>query len=75
MGTGKSSPVLHGTGLRLPLLALLLALAACGDKMPESGAAKQAGDVPRQIVDKVAADAAAAASQGAERGKSEEDRK
>jgi len=75
MGTGRSGPVPPGMGPRLLLLASLLVLAACGEKVPESGAAKQVGDAPRQIVDKVAADAAAAAIQGGERSKSEEDRK
>lgn len=61
-------------GFSLSLLVLFV-LAACGDKVPESSAAKQVGDAPKQIVDKVATDAATAISQSAERSKSEEDKK
>jgi hypothetical protein len=75
MGTGKRSPVPLYKGLCLFFLVPLLALSACGDKVPESSAAKQVGEAPKQIVDKVAADAAAAASQGAKRSESEQDRK
>jgi hypothetical protein len=74
MGTGKRSPVMFRTRFRLSFLALF-ALVACGEKVPESSAAKQVGGTPKQIVDKAAADAAAAANQGAERSKSEEDKK
>ena len=44
-----------------------LVLAGCGDKVPESQAAKSAGAIPKQIVDKAAADAAKAMRHDAER--------
>ena len=47
--------------------ALAVLLAACGDKVPESQAARQVGAAPKQIVDKAAADATKAADQGADR--------
>jgi hypothetical protein len=34
----------------LALLAVLL-LAACGDKVPQSEAAKKVGDIPKQTID------------------------
>jgi hypothetical protein len=51
------------------LLALLCAasLASCGDKVPESEAAKKLGAQPRQVIDKAAADVQKALQQGAER--------
>ena len=39
----------------------------CGDKVPQSQAAKSLGDSPRQVVDKAASDTAKAMQQGAER--------
>ncbi len=48
-------------------LACAAALAACGDKVPESAAAKKLGNAPREIIDKAAADASLAVKQGAER--------
>ncbi len=42
-------------------------LFGCGDKVPESQAAKSVGEVPKQIVDKAAADTAKAMQQDAER--------
>jgi len=75
MGTGKRIPVPARAGLCLFFLIPLLTLSGCSDKVPESNPAKQVGEAPKQIVDKVAADAAAAVSQGADRSKSEQDRK
>jgi len=74
IGTGKRSTGMFRTGFCLSFLALFV-LVACGEKVPESSAAKQVGGTPKQIVDKAAADAAAAANQGAERSQSEEDKK
>jgi hypothetical protein len=51
---------------------LALALAACGDKTPESKAARDLGNVPKQTIDKAAAGAGAALQQGADRAKDEE---
>ena len=71
----RIGPAVLRMGRRLSVCALLLSLAACGDKVPESTAAKQVGEMPKQIVDKAAADAAAAVNQGAERSRTEEDKK
>ena len=55
------------------ILASLL-VAACGDKVPESEAAKKIGSMPKQTVDRAASDAAKAMQQGqgSERLKEEE---
>ena len=45
----------------------LVALAACGDKTPESDAAKRLGKIPKQTIDKAADDAAAAMQRGVDR--------
>ncbi len=50
----------------LPVL-LAAALAGCGDKAPESEAAKKLGSQPKQAVDKAAADVGKALQQGTER--------
>jgi hypothetical protein len=42
-------------------------LAGCGDTVPESAAARQAGGAPKQLVEKAALDAAKALEQGAAR--------
>ncbi len=55
----------------LTLVALLL-LAACGDKVPESKAAKEIGNIPKQTIDKASAGVDAAIQQGADRTKEEE---
>ena len=51
----------------LVLAAALAVLAACGDKVPESQAAKKIGSVPKQTVDRATDDAAKALEQGAQR--------
>lgn len=48
-------------------MALAAVLAACGDKVPESAAARKMGAAPKQTVDKATDDAAKALQQGAER--------
>ena len=47
--------------------ALVAALAGCGDKVPESEAARRVGAAPKQTVDKATDDAAKALQQGADR--------
>jgi len=49
------------------LFAVAAALAGCGDKVPESAAAKKLGEQPRQIVDKVTGDVNKALQKDAER--------
>jgi hypothetical protein len=58
----------------LSLLAVVL-LSACGDKVPESKAAKEVGNAPKQTVDKAAAGVADAMGKAAERSKDEEEKK
>jgi len=53
----------------------LALLCACGDKVPESQAAKQVGAAPKQTVDKAAADVTKAIDQGADRAKQADDTK
>jgi hypothetical protein len=52
---------------RLAVVVMAAALAGCGDKVPESGAARKVGAVPKQTVDKATNDAAKALEQGAQR--------
>ena len=46
------------------LLVVALLLAACGDKVPESEAAKRLGQQPKKLVDRVTTDASKAMQQG-----------
>ena len=46
------------------LLAVALLLAACGDKVPESEAARRLGQQPKKIVDRVTTDVGKAMQQG-----------
>jgi hypothetical protein len=49
-------------------IAMTVALVAgCGDKVPESQAARRVGEAPKQVVDKAAADTAKAMEQAAAR--------
>jgi hypothetical protein len=59
---------------RLAVLTLALLAAACGDKVPQSEAAKKIGSVPKQTVDRAAERATDALKQGAERSAREEQR-
>lgn len=49
------------------MFLLLGALAACGDKVPESKAAREVGNVPRQTLDKAVTGVDSAVQQGADR--------
>ena len=61
--------------LAFALSAACLALAACGDKTPESEASRRAGDIPKNVIDKAAADTRRALEQGVERNRRAEDGK
>jgi hypothetical protein len=52
---------------RLAVLTLALLAAACGDKVPQSEAARKIGSVPKQTVDRAAERTTDALKQGAER--------
>ncbi len=56
------------------LLVVALLLAACGDKVPESEAARRLGQQPKKIVDRVTTNVGSAMQQGqdSERLKEEE---
>ena len=56
-------------------LAALVMLAACGDKLPESKAAKEIGNIPKQTIDKAAGGVDKALTQGAERLKDDAEKK
>ena len=49
------------------MLACAVALAGCGDKLPQSTAAQKLGEQPKQIIDKVSGDTAKAMQQATER--------
>lgn len=49
--------------------ACLLLLAACGDKTPESQAAKDVGNIPKQTIDKATNDVNANLQKGVDRDK------
>jgi len=59
------------TKLFLSCLTLAL-LAACGNKTPESQAAKDVGNIPKQTLDKATTDVNAALQKGADRDKKED---
>jgi len=48
-------------------LAFLFLLTACGNKVPESEAAKKLGNIPKQTEDKVRSDVTKALQRGVER--------
>ena len=59
--------------MRLPVVVTLVALlAACGDKVPESKAAKDLGNVPKQTLDKASAGVSGAMQQGTDRTRDED---
>ncbi len=47
----------------------LMVMAGCGDKTPESKAAKEVGNIPKQTIDKATNDTNAALQKGMERDK------
>jgi hypothetical protein len=50
----------------------LTVLAACGNKVPESEAAKEVGNIPKQTIDKATTDLNANLQKGADRDKKED---
>ncbi|MFN0161463.1 MAG: hypothetical protein ACKVQQ_09545 [Burkholderiales bacterium] len=56
------------------LAMAILLVAGCGDRVPESKAAKELGNAPKQAIDKATSGANAAIQQGVERAR-EEDKK
>jgi hypothetical protein len=60
--------------IELALLCALL-LGACGDKVPESEAARKIGMQPKQTVDRVTTDVNKNLQQGAERTREAEEKK
>ena len=57
------------------LVSLVLGLAACGDKVPESKAAKELGNVPKQTLDKATSGVNQALTQNADKLKEAEEKK
>ena len=56
-------------------MLVLAVLAACGDKVPESKAAKDVGNIPKQTLDKAVTGVDNAMTQGADRLKDAEAKK
>ncbi len=56
------------------LLVSVVALAACGDKTPESEAAKEVGKIPKQTIDRAGANVTKALEQGAARNREAEEK-
>ena len=57
------------------LASLILGLAACGDKVPESKAAKEVGNIPKQTLDKATTGLDQALTQNADKLKEAEEKK
>ena len=57
------------------LVLVALSLAGCGDKVPESKAARDVGSAPKQTVDKAAAGVGDAMDKAAERVQEQDDKK
>jgi predicted small lipoprotein YifL len=53
-------------------LLIFIALAACGDKVPESKAAKDVGNIPKQTLDKAVSGTENAMQKSEDRNKSED---
>ena len=53
--------------VRAALLGFVLALSGCGDKVPQSEAAKKIGDIPKQTLDGAKAGVGKAMDAGAQR--------
>jgi hypothetical protein len=56
------------------LLVSVVVLAACGDKTPESEAAKEVGKIPKQTIDRAGANVTKALEQGAARNREAEEK-
>lgn len=54
------------------LMSTVLLVVACGDKVPESKAAREVGNIPKQTVDRATTGVDSAIQQGAERIREEE---
>ena len=65
---------MQDSGKAIALVAVTLLLAACGDKVPQSEAAKKIGSIPKQTVDRAAERTTEALKQGVERTEQEEKR-
>ena len=65
---------MQDSGKAIALVAVTLLLAACGDKVPQSEAAKKIGAIPKQTVDRAAERTTEALKQGVERTEQEEKR-
>ena len=59
----------------LALAMALTQIAACSDKVPESKAAKEIGNIPKQTIDKAAGGVDQALTQGADRLKDDAQKK
>ena len=57
------------------LMSLILGLAACGDKVPESKAAKDVGNIPKQTLEKATIGVDQALTKGADKLKEAEEKK
>jgi predicted small lipoprotein YifL len=57
------------------LVSMVLSLAACGDKVPESKAAKDLGNLPKQTLDKATTGVDQALTQNADKLKEAEEKK
>ncbi len=57
---------------RVVTMLTVALLVACGDKVPESKAAKDLGNVPRQTIDRVSTGIDSSIQQGADRAREEE---
>jgi hypothetical protein len=55
--------------------AVVVSIAACGDRIPESDGAKKLGAAPKQIVDKASSDIGKALEQGAHQSREAEEGK
>ena len=57
------------------VFSALLCVAACGDKVPESKAAKELGNIPKQTIDKATSGVDQALTKGAEKLKEADEKK
>lgn len=57
------------------VFSALLGVAACGDKVPESKAAKELGNIPKQTIDKAATGVDQALTKGAEKTREADEKK